>query len=133
MSPSHPTATRGHLTGLLRLEALGMLAIALGVYQTMGFSWGWFALLFLVPDLSLLAYLHSPKVGALAYNTFHAALLPIALLAYALLTHTAGAERIALIWIAHIGFDRGLGYGLKYAQGFQYTHLGIIGRDAGQP
>ena len=34
----------------------------------------------------------------------------------------------ALIWIAHIGFDRALGYGLKYATGFRDTHLGRIGR-----
>jgi hypothetical protein len=32
----------------------------------------------------------------------------------------------ALIWCAHIGFDRTLGYGLKYAEGFGYTHLGRL-------
>jgi Domain of unknown function (DUF4260) len=30
--------------------------------------------------------------------------------------------------IAHIGFDRMLGYGLKYASGFGDTHLSRIGR-----
>jgi hypothetical protein len=35
---------------------------------------------------------------------------------------------IAMIWLAHIGFDRALGYGLKYTTGFGYTHLGRIGR-----
>jgi hypothetical protein len=34
-----------------------------------------------------------------------------------------------LIWIAHIGFDRALGYGLKYPTGFGDTHLGRIGRN----
>lgn len=34
----------------------------------------------------------------------------------------------ATIWCAHIGFDRALGYGLKYAEGFGFTHLGRIGR-----
>jgi hypothetical protein len=33
-----------------------------------------------------------------------------------------------LIWLAHIGADRGLGYGLKYATAFGDTHLGYIGR-----
>ena len=37
---------------------------------------------------------------------------------------------IAMIWLAHIGFDRALGYGLKYATGFGFTHLGRIGRNA---
>jgi hypothetical protein len=30
---------------------------------------------------------------------------------------------VALIWIAHIGFDRLLGYGLKYISDFKHTHL----------
>jgi hypothetical protein len=37
---------------------------------------------------------------------------------------------VALIWLAHIGLDRALGYGLKYAAGFRFTHLGEIGRGA---
>jgi hypothetical protein len=35
---------------------------------------------------------------------------------------------IALIWFAHIGFDRALGYGLKYPSAFQNTHMGRIGK-----
>ena len=35
---------------------------------------------------------------------------------------------IAMIWLAHIGFDRALGHGLKYADGFGFTHLGRIGK-----
>ena len=35
---------------------------------------------------------------------------------------------IAMIWLAHIGIDRALGYGLKYSAGFGFTHLGRIGR-----
>jgi hypothetical protein len=34
---------------------------------------------------------------------------------------------IAMIWLAHIGIDRALGYGLKYLAGFGFTHLGRIG------
>jgi hypothetical protein len=37
---------------------------------------------------------------------------------------------IAMIWLAHIGFDRALGYGLKYSVGFGFTHLGRIGAKA---
>jgi hypothetical protein len=37
------------------------------------------------------------------------------------------AGSVALIWLAHIGFDRALGYGLKYKAGFGFTHLGRIG------
>jgi hypothetical protein len=45
----------------------------------------------------------------------------------------AGADplvlSLAMIWLAHIGIDRALGYGLKYATGFGFTHLGRIGKD----
>jgi hypothetical protein len=34
---------------------------------------------------------------------------------------------IALIWAAHIGIDRALGFGLKYSAGAALTHLGRIG------
>jgi hypothetical protein len=34
---------------------------------------------------------------------------------------------LALVWFAHIGMDRALGYGLKYDDAFTHTHLGIIG------
>ncbi len=37
---------------------------------------------------------------------------------------------LAMIWLAHIGIDRALGYGLKYSAGFGFTHLGRIGRAA---
>jgi len=33
------------------------------------------------------------------------------------------ATQIALVWLAHIGFDRFFGYGLKYPTGFKDTHL----------
>jgi hypothetical protein len=35
---------------------------------------------------------------------------------------------IAMIWLAHIGFNRALGYGMKYSTGFTFTHLGRIGK-----
>jgi hypothetical protein len=35
---------------------------------------------------------------------------------------------IALIWLAHIGIDRALGFGLKYSAGFGFTHLGPVGQ-----
>jgi hypothetical protein len=37
---------------------------------------------------------------------------------------------IAMIWMAHIGIDRALGFGLKYDAGFGFTHLGRIGKAA---
>jgi hypothetical protein len=33
---------------------------------------------------------------------------------------------LCVIWVAHIGFDRLLGYGLKYPTAFKDTHLGKV-------
>jgi hypothetical protein len=39
----------------------------------------------------------------------------------------------SLIAFAHIGADRLLGYGLKYGDNFQHTHLGQLGQPGGTP
>jgi len=87
-----------------------------------------YALLFLVPDLSFAAYLFGPRAGAVAYNTMHSTLGALALAVFGYIAGEPGALLIALIWLAHIGFDRALGYGLKYASAFGDTHLGRVGR-----
>lgn len=114
--------------GVLRLEGAAAFAAAIALYGHAGFSWLGFVLLFLAPDLAMLAYLVGPRAGALAYNLVHtyAVALPVALAGFALGSTVSYA--LALIWVGHIGFDRMLGYGLKYASGFGDTHLGRIGR-----
>ncbi|MBA4329909.1 MAG: DUF4260 domain-containing protein [Polaromonas sp.] len=118
----------GGVRTLLRLEGLAVLALATAAYSEFGAGWGWFALLFLLPDLSLFAYLAGPRAGAVAYNAAHSYAGPLMLLALGVLAAMPGLLAIALVWCAHIGFDRALGYGLKYACGFRQTHLGPIGR-----
>ncbi len=118
----------GGVRALLRLEGLAVLALASAAYAEFGAGWGWFALLFLLPDLSLFAYLAGPRAGAAAYNAAHAYAGPLVLLALGILGTTPALLSIALVWCAHIGFDRALGYGLKYTAGFRHTHLGPIGR-----
>jgi hypothetical protein len=54
----------------------------------------------------------------------------VACLAISLASSSQLALVASLIWFAHIGCDRALGYGLKYSQGFGYTHLGRIGKAA---
>jgi hypothetical protein len=113
---------------ILRLEGAAISAAAVALYAHAGLSWPLFALLILAPDLAMLAYLVGPRAGATAYNIVHtyALAVPLALAGYWLASPVALA--IGLIWIAHIGMDRMLGYGLKYASGFRDTHLGRIGQ-----
>lgn len=113
---------------ILRLEGAALLLGAAFFYWRLGGSWLFFAVLFLAPDLSFFAYLVSPRAGAIVYNAAHATLGPLFLLVLAAWLGYAIGEDIALIWLAHVGFDRALGYGLKYASAFADTHLGRIGR-----
>ncbi|MBX3250408.1 MAG: DUF4260 domain-containing protein [Myxococcales bacterium] len=112
---------------LLRLEGALLLAASVSVYAHLGASWITFGALFLLPDLSMLGYLTGPRVGALAYNAGHSLLTPGALAASALTLAQPTLLLVALIWFAHIGFDRALGYGLKYTTRFHDTHLGRVG------
>lgn len=120
----------GGLRTLLRLEGLTLFAGMTLLYAVWGGSWWVYALLFFVPDLSFAAYLAGPKVGAIVYNAAHSYMAPMALMTTGFATNSPLTLSIAMIWLAHIGIDRTLGYGLKYSAGFGFTHLGRIGKDA---
>ncbi|HEY5130680.1 MAG TPA: DUF4260 domain-containing protein [Bradyrhizobium sp.] len=123
-------AVTGGLRILLRLEGLTLLATMTLVYAVWGDSWWIYAVLFLAPDLSFAGYLAGPRVGALVYNVAHSYMAPMTLMVGGILFWPPPASSIAMIWLAHIGFDRALGYGLKYSAGFGFTHLGRIGKNA---
>lgn len=130
-----PQATGQVLGGprtVLRIEGAVLLLGAFALYAAGGQSWWLFAALFFVPDLAFLAYLAGPRLGAMAYNGAHSTIGPILLGCAGIAIDAALAQAIALIWLAHIGFDRTLGYGLKYASGFADTHLGTLGRRGGR-
>jgi hypothetical protein len=120
-------AASGAVRALLRLEGLALLGAAAALYWASGASWWLFAVLFLAPDLSFAGYLAGPRLGAVAYNVLHATIAPLLLAIGGLVMPWPQAASVALIWLAHIGFDRALGYGLKYAAGFGFTHLGRLG------
>ena len=121
------TAAEGVVSGipnlLLRGEGAVVLAAATYAYAQSGFSWWMFAVLFFAPDIFMLGYLGGNRLGAIVYNIGHTYLVPAALLAAAWLLASPLAMAIAMIWIGHIGFDRIMGYGLKYQTGFKFTHL----------
>jgi len=114
---------RGGVTWLLRIEGAAAFTAALAVYGHAGFSWPIFALCFLAPDLAMLAYLAGPRIGATGYNLVHTYTIALALTLGGLFGGLPAATASGLILIAHIGFDRALGFGLKYASGFGDTHL----------
>jgi hypothetical protein len=116
---------------ILRFEGLALLLLATAGFGLTGLSWWLYAILFLAPDLSLAGYLGGPRKGAILYNALHSTIAPAVLAGCGLLLREPRLLGLAAIWAAHIGFDRMLGYGLKYASAFGDTHLGRIGRQRG--
>lgn len=108
---------------LLRLEGLLVAAGAITVYGRLDGDWLLFFLLILTPDISMLGYLAGTHVGAAVYNLFHTYALPVALGGYGLFATQAFGVHVALIWVAHIGIDRMLAFGLKYPTAFKDTHI----------
>ena len=123
-------AATGAVRTLLRLEGLTLFAGMTLLYAVWDGSWWVYAILFLAPDLSFAAYLAGPKVGAIVYNAAHSYMAPVSLMVAGFALSLPLLLSIAMIWMAHIGIDRALGYGLKYTAGFGFTHLGRIGKDA---
>ncbi len=115
---------------LLRVEGLGVFVVSLLAYAEFGGGWGIFALFFLAPDLSLFGYLAGPRVGTMPYNFTHSFIGALAVSAVGVVLSILVAITAGIIWMAHIGFDRSSGYGLKYSAGFGFTHLGLIGQQA---
>jgi hypothetical protein len=111
---------------LLRLEGAVVLVSSVLLYRHIGGNWLLFALLLLAPDLAALGYLAGTSAGSIAYNLVHTYALPAAVLAVGLLGGGPLAIALALIWFSHIGMDRLVGYGLKYATAFKDTHLGRV-------
>lgn len=88
----------------------------------------WFLLLLLSPDLSMVGYLVNNRIGAYLYNFVHH--IGLAVL-YVFIGHQLEIELLFLAGVllfTHSALDRMSGYGLKLEKGFQYTHLGKIGK-----
>lgn len=108
---------------LLDLEGAAIFVLAIFLYRAGHFSWGLFALLFLAPDLFMLGYLLDAKWGAAFYNLVQTYTGPVALLLISFVLPAPQLNPCGLIWLAHLGFDRMLGFGLKYPTFFKDTHL----------
>ncbi|MCI0399214.1 MAG: DUF4260 domain-containing protein [Chloroflexi bacterium] len=113
---------------ILKVEELFFLFLSIYLFQALEYAWWWYALLFFAPDLGIAGYLAGPRAGAVVYNLLHHRGLAVAL--YLLGAWLAGLplQLAGLIILGHSSFDRVLGYGLKYPDSFQHTHLGLIGR-----
>ncbi len=110
----------------LHLEGLALLIGVLVLYGNQHFSWWAFALFLLAPDISAVFYGINHEIGSVAYNLVHTTMFPLALALFSGLSGNALGLQIALIWLAHIGMDRAVGYGFKYPTHFKDTHFSRI-------
>ncbi len=107
----HTPMTQG--AWLQRAEGMVFLVGAIALYQWDHGNWGMFALLLFVPDLSALGYLFQHRWAFGMYNLAHTLVGPVLLAASGVLTGHQVLFLLALIWCAHIGMDRMVGYGFR--------------------
>lgn len=108
-----------------------MMGLGIYLFNLLPYAWWWFLVLLLVPDIGMLGYLFGNKTGAFVYNIFHHK--GVAIVFYLLGIYLASpiTQLIGVMLFSHSCFDRVAGYGLKYDNGFKYTHLGEIGNNNG--
>ncbi len=111
-----------------RVESAVIFFASLYFYIYLDFSLLLFALLLFVFDIFMIGYIFNARIGAFVYNLGHSMIFPPMLLVAGYATDVRALIGLSLIWFAHIGLDRGLGYGLKLTSGFKNTHLGHIGK-----
>ena len=115
---------------ITRLEELFLAILSFYLFLSLPIPWWWFFVLLLAPDLSMLGYLAGPRTGAITYDVIHHRAVSVVLFILGGVLHMPWLQAGGLILFGHSSFDRVLGYGLKYADSFQHTHLGMIGRAA---
>ncbi len=121
---------------LLKLEELAQLLVCIITLWMHGAAWWGYLLLLLGPDIGMLGYLVNARAGAFTYNLLHHK--GIALLVAGIGLGTAyfnipigmasdGCLVAGIILYGHTSLDRMLGFGLKFGDHFQHTHLGWTG------
>jgi hypothetical protein len=108
---------------MLRVEGALLAAGAFIAYTTTHEPWWLIPLTILLPDLSAIGFVGGNRLGAHLYNAAHTTPVSAILVALGWWQHAPLAIALGLIWIAHIGIDRTLAYGLKYTDNPQHTHL----------
>lgn len=113
-----------------RLEGLVLFPAGLALFGQLGAGLPWWAaiLAFFAPDLSFFGYALGVRAGAITYNLVHLYAFGAGIVALGLFLSQPLLAGLGALWLAHAGFDRMLGYGLKSAEGFGITHLGRLGQ-----
>ena len=117
------------MKNLIRLEEAGIFILSLYLFSTLEFAWWWFPALLFLPDVGMFGYLLGSKLGAFFYNFLHHRLTATFVCLLGMIVENNVCLLAGIILFAHISFDRIMGYGLKYSDSFNHTHLGMIGKE----
>lgn len=113
---------------VIKLEEVGLFILGIYLFSLLDYQWWWFLVLILAPDFSMLGYAFNNKTGAFMYNIFHHRGIAILIYLTGCYLKLESLQLVGVILFSHSAMDRMFGYGLKYEQGFKYTHLGEIGK-----
>jgi hypothetical protein len=112
----------------LKLEELAMLLMSIYFLPFLHAEWYWYVLLLIGTEISMMGYLLNKKTGAICYNFFHHKAVAITLVFICYFFPSDYLLLMAVVIFGHSSLDRFLGFGLKYFDGFNVTHLGTIGK-----
>jgi hypothetical protein len=113
---------------IIKLEELAEFLVGIFIFSHLDFAWWYFPLLILTPDIGMIGYLINPRIGAWTYNFFHHKAIGITFLVVGFYWGNQSVQLIGTILFAHAAMDRFAGYGLKYEDSFNNTHLGKVGK-----
>ena len=119
------------MKNIFKLEEAAMFGICIFFLITFKVPWWVYILLAIGPDISMLGYILGNRIGADSYNLFHHKAVAIIVFAIGIALNSPVGDMVSIAGIVlfgHSSLDRMLGYGLKLPQGFNYTHLGMIGK-----
>jgi hypothetical protein len=111
------------MKNLIRSEELALFMLSIFTFSMLSYSWWLFLLLLFVPDLSMLGYLKSLKIGAIIYNFIHHRALSLTIVGIGYYLNNELTMLFGIIMFAHSSLDRVFDYGLKYSDDFRHTHL----------
>jgi hypothetical protein len=111
---------------LIKIEEGFIFLFSVFLFGQLDFAWWWYPLLLFTPDLSILGYLFNPKIGAMTYNFIHHKGVGFGIYVLGIMLGLPVLQLTGVILFGHSSMDRVFGYGLKYPDSFQHTHLGMM-------
>ena len=116
------------MKNIIRAEEALLFVMAVYLNNFLPYAWWVYWAWFFVPDLGMIGYAINPRAGATMYNIVHHKGIAILIGIAGYYFHQTELIFAGLVLLGHSSFDRVMGYGLKYDDSFNHTHLGIIGK-----